>query len=129
MTRPSLLLAAIAAVLAGCATVALPPSGDGVSRAHIGQTVATDGPRVTPLSLVEDSRCPMNARCVWAGRVRMTARIGLGSGSQTRELTLGEPIAVADGNLELMEVTPARMTNDGVKPKDYTFGFRFTGGL
>jgi len=123
--RP-LLFPALAAVLAGCATIALPQSGDGVSRAHIGQTVATDGPRVRPLALIEDSRCPMNARCVWAGRVRLSARIGNGP---ARELTLGEPVQVADGSLELVEVTPARMTGDGVKPKDYTFGFRFTGAL
>jgi len=129
MSRHSLVLAAFAAALAGCATMALPQSGDGVSRAHIGQTVASDGPHVRPLALLEDSRCPMNARCVWAGRVRMTARIGTGAASRTRELTLGEPITVADGSLELVEVTPVRMTNDGVKPKDYTFGFRFTGGL
>lgn len=38
---------------------------------RLGQTADVCGPRVTPLRVVEDSRCPMNSRCVWAGRVAL----------------------------------------------------------
>ena len=30
---------------------------------------------VTPLRVAEDSRCPINARCVWAGRAVVQTRI------------------------------------------------------
>ena len=105
---------------------------DGLSRARLNQTVAVGGPKVTALEVLEDSRCPMNARCVWAGRVRLRARINLGSGSQIRDLIQGEPLPIADGTLELVEVQPDRGARSGtaeVAPADYRFGFRFMGGL
>ncbi|MET1754699.1 hypothetical protein ABVV53_04385 [Novosphingobium sp. RD2P27] len=73
----------------------------------------------------------MNARCVWAGRVRIRAQIDLGSGRQTREITQGAPFQIADGSLELVEVQPDKpATNeDPVRPADYRFGFRFLGAL
>lgn len=126
---------ALAPALAGCAAPAarpslpLPEDADGLSRAAIGQTAAVGGPKVTPIAVVEDSRCPMNARCVWAGRVRITARVDLGSGSRVHELTQGQPIPVADGTLELVEVLPDKPADGALKPAAYRFAFRFMGGL
>lgn len=121
------LLVSATAVLAGCTTV--PPS-EGLAYARIGQEIRVDGPRVTPLSVLEDSRCPENARCIWAGRVRISARIVTGRGAETREMTLGEPIAVADGKLLLGDVQPGRKTTEAaVAPGDYRFEFRFDGGV
>jgi hypothetical protein len=128
MIRIALILAA-PLLLAGCVTPQ--DQGDGIARAALGQTVAVDGPKVTPLAVLEDSRCPMNARCVWAGQVRLKVRVHLGAGSREHELTSGKPIPVADGTLELVEVRPDRVAGEGqaLDPKDYRFGFRFMGGL
>lgn len=132
-------LAAASLLLAGCA--AAPPSAsaplpleeaDGLSRARIGETVSVGGPKVTPLAVLEDSRCPRNARCVWAGQVRIRVRVHLGSGTVSRELTQGHPVPVADGTLELVEVQPERQDGTGTQamaPADYRFGLRFMGGL
>jgi hypothetical protein len=135
---PILALAALAA-LAGCTSslpAAFPPrpleQADDLVRTVIGRQVAVGGPKVTPLAVLEDSRCPMNARCVWAGRVRLSVRIELGSGSQVREITQGQPIPVADGTLELVEVQPDKVAGGdppALKPGDYRCGFRFLGGL
>ena len=88
-----------------------------------------DGPQVTPLDVLEDSRCPAEETCVWADRVRISALIHLGSGDHTRELVLGEPVQVADGALELVEVRPARSTGGDIAAADYVFAFRLDGGL
>jgi hypothetical protein len=104
-------------------------SGDTLSWSRLGRTAYVDGPRVTPLRVIEDSRCPMEARCVWAGRVRIEARVRTGGRSRIRELTLGEPLAVADGQLELASVMPARSVRRAIRPRDYRFGLRFDGGL
>ena len=119
---------AMVVLLAGCASTPSPHT-DGIARARFGETAYVDGPRVTPLAIVEDSRCPHGVRCVWAGRLRITARIDLGSGSQTRELTLHKPEAVADGTLELVEATPYPTRDRVIEGTDYRFGFRFMGGL
>ena len=117
----------IAVALAGYATA--PATNDGLAYARIGETAYVDGPEVTPLALLEDSRCPSDAQCVWAGRVRISARIDLGSASETHELTLGTPLSVADGSLELRKVTPPPKADKAIAPSDYRFGFRFMGGL
>lgn len=126
MKRLLLLLAPLA--LAGCVTA--PPSSDnGLVYARIGQTVTVGGSRVTPLALLEDSRCPQNVQCVWAGQVRITARVATGSASAVRELTSGKPITVADGTLTLADVAPAKASDAPITAADYRFGIRFDGGL
>ena len=124
-SAPLLLIAA----LAGCAAAPpahTPPVHDGLAWARFGETVYVDGPKVTPLTLVEDSRCPPWVECVWAGSVRITARIDLGARHEMRELSTGKPIPVADGTLELVDVTPPKSDKTAAP---YRFGFRFMGGL
>jgi len=125
MKLPSI-LAALA--LTSCATV--PPAEAGPT-AGIGQVAYTNGLRVRPVAVVEDSRCPVDVQCVWAGRVRISARIDLGRGSETRELTQGIPAPVADGTLELVEVQPAKPAPSArpLASADYRFALRFMGGL
>ncbi|MEE4450877.1 hypothetical protein [Novosphingobium resinovorum] len=107
------------------------PPESPLTYAALGQTVTVGGPRITPLQVLEDSRCPMNARCVWAGQVRLRVRIESGRGGEL-ELTSGKPATVADGTLELVEVQPDKVagsdTHGAVKPSAYRFGFRFMGG-
>jgi hypothetical protein len=114
--------------LAACATA--PEPSNGVARASLNERVYVDGPYVTPLAVLEDSRCPINARCVWAGRTRLSLRIDLGSRSETREIASDSPIQVADGQLSLVEVQPDLVAGDRPDtPTPYRFGFRFAGGL
>lgn len=120
-------LALAAALLGGCMTPQ--PASDGLTRLRLGQTGTVGGPRVTPLAVLEDSRCPANVNCVWAGRVRLSVRIDLGSGSTVRELTSDQPLPVADGTLELVTVEPAKPAQGTIAARDYRFGLRFAGGL
>ncbi len=113
--------------LAACATT---PPQDGIARAGLNDRIYVGGPYVTPLAVLEDSRCPMNARCVWAGRVRLSVRVDLGSGSETHEIASDAPIEVADGQLALVEIQPDRVAGDRPgTPAPYRFGFTFAGGL
>ena len=132
------LLAVPLSVLAACAPAPLanvPPqtapseNTSGLAWARIGETVNPGGPTVTPLRLVEDSRCPQGVQCVWAGRVVVNATISTPTMTLTRDLVLGEPFPVADGTLTLAEVQPVRGKNAAPAPADYRFGFRFDGGF
>jgi hypothetical protein len=114
-------------LLSGCVTYKV--RNDGIARAALGETVYVNGPRVTPLEVLEDSRCPVGARCVWAGQVRLKVRIDLGARGEERELSSGKPEPVADGSLELVEVRPDRIAGETLDPNNYRFGFRFAGGL
>lgn len=95
---------------------------------QLGQTRNVDGIRVTPLRVLEDSRCPMNARCIRAGEVRLLVRIDTGRNRAEREIRSNQPIRVADGTLELVQVQPEKRTDREIRPRDYRFGIRFMGG-
>jgi hypothetical protein len=105
------------------------PSHDGIARARLDERVYVDGPAVTPLEVLEDSRCPTGVQCVWAGQLRLKVRVHLGARDELHELTLGKPMHVADGNLELIEALPKPVAGEPIKPASYRFGFRFMGGL
>lgn len=125
MTR-LLALGLVPALLAGCTVVPAPdtvppqPAGYAVP---FGQPVRVADLVVTPKKLVEDSRCPMNARCVWAGRVVVTTRIVGPDFSDTADLTLGEPFGTHGKMIALVSVRPEKMTATEIQPGDYRFTY------
>jgi len=122
---PAALVTAL--VLGGCVTYKT--RSDGIARARINEAVVVDGPRLTPLKVVEDSRCPQGVQCIQAGRVVLTVRVELGSRSELIDLTMGQPQQVADGSLTLVEAWPDRKQGEVIYPEQYRFGFTFAGGL
>ncbi len=99
-------------------------SAEGVFAAGIGETVDLGGGlNVRPLAVIEDSRCPSDVVCVWAGRLVLRANV---SGVE-RELTLGQQFATPSGALVLAIASPGpRHTwpeNEVPRPA-YRFGFR-----
>ncbi|MEQ1498017.1 MAG: hypothetical protein ABL914_05100 [Novosphingobium sp.] len=128
MIRRLPLLALTAALASACVT--LPKvNEDGSSEVRLGQKANLGGPVVTVMKVLEDSRCPMEARCAWAGRVRLRVRIQLGSGTRLSELASDQPLPVADGTLELLGTMPPRSTQRTIAPGDYRFALKFSGGL
>jgi hypothetical protein len=122
-------LIAAFALSACAATSQKAPLADG-SNVALGQKAYVDGPIVQPVEVLEDSRCPMNARCIWAGRVRLKMLWIRGNGEkQPFEVTLGESTPLADGSITLESVRPDKMTNIELKLADYRFSFRFAGGI
>jgi hypothetical protein len=103
------------------------PAQPGLAYARIGEEVFTGGPRVTPLAVLEDSRCPAEVNCVWAGQLRLSVQIVTGKGRETRELILGKPVSVADGALLFADALP-RSRQGSIPSDEYRFGFRFDGG-
>jgi hypothetical protein len=124
MKRPTTL--ALAALLAGCATTPAPFAAPGSTveipdGVHVGRLVAV------PQVLLEDSRCPMNARCVWAGRVVLSTRIYGPDFDETVPLILGEPYATHGTSITLTSVQPEKQAGDEIPAPTYRFGFE--GGL
>ena len=121
---------ALAAALAGCATVPdspqseSPPAAEG-SLVALGAPVMVGALVATPMEVVEDSRCPINARCVWAGRLVVKTRIDGAGWRDTANLTLGEPYATHDTALALVSGEPAPEAGEGKQtlPADYRFAY------
>jgi hypothetical protein len=113
-----ILPALFAIPLAACATV-VPPSGP----VALEQAQRLGGLRITPVNVAEDSRCPGNARCVWAGRVVVRVMIEGAGDRLERNLTLGEPADVDGRSIMLDSVTPERNTGTAVSVASYRFHF------
>jgi hypothetical protein len=110
---------AMLALLAGCtapaaapeAPAAVPeaPAGEAVApgavEVRLGGTARLGDLEVRPIAVVEDSRCPRDVECVWAGRLRLRAAV---SGVGETELILGQPFALpGGGSLILVAAMPA----------------------
>lgn len=97
---------------------------DGVVAAGIGETADLgNGLRVRPLEVLEDSRCPQNARCVWAGRLRLRVAV---EGVGDREISdNAEGLQTPRGNFALVAISPGTWTDwpQSQRPP-YRFGFR-----
>jgi len=87
----ALLLGSLVSCAAPLADVPRPANGVEV---RLGGTARLGNLSVRPLAVLEDSRCPRDVTCIWAGRLRL--RVALVPGREI-ELTLGEPHALPGG--------------------------------
>ena len=81
--------------------------------------------RVTPLEVLADSRCPIEAECVWAGELRVNTRLDIGHETITVELKAYEPFTINGGTLLLAEVAPDA-SSQWPTPGQQNYAFRFT---
>lgn len=126
-------------LLSGCAAMTTEPNGEHMPQAVLpqgvdisfGQKAYVDGPIIEAVKLLEDSRCPQNARCIWAGRLKLQMIWHRGNGEQMPfELTLGDVTHIADGQIQITAATPPMILGkEKLKPADYRFSFRFDGGI
>lgn len=134
MTRLPLLAAlAPLALLAGCETTRPdepiidfgPPATLGTA-VPIGLPVEVSAGAVvaTPQAVVEDSRCPADAQCPWAGRLIVRTRIDGVGWRETADLVLGQPFAVRDATVTLVSAEPAPRAGHETQPDDYRFVYR-----
>ena len=112
--------------LTACSTV--PPAEAGPTAA-LGEMAYTNGLHVRPIAVVEDSRCPTNVVCVWAGRLVVRSEVRGEIWRKTLDLELGKPQQVADGALTLVAATPGKTAGSSTDPRAYRFTFDFQGGL
>lgn len=103
------------------------PTGDHIA---LGQRAYVDGPIVEPVKILEDSRCPSNVSCIWAGRLRVAMLWHRPNGHSMPFIAeLGTPVHIADGSFQLIWASPATSENGAtIAPADYRFHFRFDGG-
>ena len=122
MKHVALVVAAL--LLSACSIVTLPGTSmrsDGL--AAMGQPTRVGRLVVTPQSLVEDSRCPINARCIWAGRLVLKTRIDGAGWRETVDLTLGQPHSTHGTGLALVSAEPGKTAGATPSPPASLFGF------
>jgi hypothetical protein len=88
----------------------------------IGTNATIGGTLIGVLELVEDSRCPVDVQCIWAGTVRV--RVSINSYNRDFVFTLGQPQVVGSTTITLASVIPAEKNSKKTVPLgDYRFIF------
>ncbi|MDX2276088.1 MAG: hypothetical protein NW206_11620 [Hyphomonadaceae bacterium] len=95
----------------------------GVVAAGLGDTADLGaGLSVRPIDVLEDSRCPQNARCVWAGRLRLRVAVG---GAVIEMSDDGGAVQTDHGAFELVAISPGPWTDwPDNQRTPYRFGFK-----
>ncbi|MDZ4227446.1 MAG: hypothetical protein U1D26_03125, partial [Patescibacteria group bacterium] len=91
--------------------------------ARMGQGASAMGVKVTPLKILEDSRCPSDVTCIWAGRVRVLAELQSAYGTIEQEFTLMQPVATGAVSITLVAVYPETLSTVQIGQGDYRFVF------
>ena len=126
----------LAASLAACSSGGYGPTdsgspspSEGNVSVRLGETVAVGATGVTIdfRAVTEESRCPLNAVCVWEGNGQVALTLANGYGA-TRDVALNtssEPRRVEFAGLRIIlsELTPYP-TGEPIDPADYVATFR-----
>ncbi|MEP7271264.1 MAG: hypothetical protein ABI882_07145 [Acidobacteriota bacterium] len=78
--------------------------------------------RVKFVSLIEDSRCPTDARCVWAGNAKISARISKNGHTRTIDLNTdarNNSVIVEGYLIKLIRLTPEPRSNIRINRNGY----------
>ena len=129
MARMKSLIAALAPLaLAACVVVPEPdstPPAPEKTPVALGQSVNVGDLTVTPLKVVEDSRCPINVRCVWAGRLivetHMEGTTPDGTWRDSANITLGETYGTHGRVIALVSGLPEKNAERETAPGEYRF--------
>lgn len=113
-------------LLAACAT--MPGSPQTQSATAIGQTMMIGDIGVTPLNVIEDSRCPTGVQCVSAGRVIVKTQLTSPTGDAVYDITLGQPVSFAGGGITLTDVAPTLVEGRFPAQSDYRLSYAYTPG-
>lgn len=97
--------------------------------AALNQRILKSGVHITPLSVVEDSRCPVDVQCIQAGTVRIKAQLENGTSTQVVTMETGSPISFGNKHVTLMRVTPSKSSKTTIAPADYIFTFSVAFGM
>ncbi|MDP2705335.1 MAG: hypothetical protein U1D31_00170 [Patescibacteria group bacterium] len=104
-----------------------PPKTDTVkTELKTGLNQKVDGWKIsiTPISIIEDSRCPVDVTCIQAGTTRVLAKITVETGEKEYVLPLDVPVSVDSRMVTLIRVTPAPRSQYQILATEYRFTFQ-----
>jgi hypothetical protein len=94
----------------------------------VGQSVQIDGARIQLERIAEDSRCPSDVQCVWAGNARVALRVskeGVPERGVELNTTVGAKDAAIDGHvLRLVGVSPTPTSTGPIPSGSYRVTLR-----
>jgi hypothetical protein len=90
---------------------------------QMGETVEVLGVKITPQTLLEDSRCPSDVVCIQAGTVRVNTEVVCDSGTLEQVFVLNETVETEVGKITLLRVEPNPESTASIESGQYVFYF------
>ena len=126
MKSKVLLAGIMMVILAAACTLSAELPGEVVLKPGETASHASGSITVTFVEVREDSRCPADAVCVWAGQVKVLLEVAYGTETQQYTLTLdtlleGDVNSVSIGGvtITLVQVDPYPLASQPADPADY----------
>ncbi len=91
--------------------------------AALGQSIVLSGTTLTPLKVLEDSRCPEDVQCIQAGTVRLLIQLQSATGVATSSISLHGNATTEAGSITFTDVAPAKQSKHQIKENEYVFSF------
>ena len=94
----------------------------GVVTLKLGEVANFRGISIRPTEVTEDSRCPQDVQCVWAGTVKLEVESDLDTvGKRTDTLNLGTTHIIDTFAVSLVSVNPSPKAGTEISDADYKF--------
>lgn len=98
----------------------------------LNETASKLGVKITPVEVVEESRCPIDVQCIQAGTVRVRASVTeRGAPAEMASdymFELNVPMTIGVDQITLVDVMPVPRSGTTIKPEDYRFTFSVVKG-
>jgi hypothetical protein len=126
MTRTRALICFFAAALTSCGTTdsqtaqSVDPGAEVTLAPGASAAFKPVGIVVLFIGVAADSRCPLDATCMWAGEVKVQLSIRNARQPPTRhEVIEGEYAVSGDYRITVLRVRPERVASAKIPPEDY----------
>ncbi len=100
-----------------------PTATSATIRTTIGQVMTGLSVSITPHAVIDDSRCPTDVQCIWAGTVFVQATIKTPTSSSEEKLEIGKAITKDGYTITFTELTPAAKSGQTIPDSSYRFVF------
>lgn len=96
-----------------------------VGSVGLGKTIYINGVKITFNKIIQDSRCPINAICVWVGNVTANVTLQSNTDKETIEISSDKGAVAFDSyQITLEKISPSSKADTEIKPEDYILTFK-----
>lgn len=93
---------------------------------RIDQSAEAFGIKIVPHEVIDDSRCPKDVTCVWAGTAHVRTTLTEATTTKEQMFELGKPVTTNSGIATLLRVDPTPTEGQKIAADQYVFVFEIT---
>ena len=99
------------------------------TRAGINEKIQANGASITPLKVIEDSRCASDVACIWMGIIRISINLEVDSKAVETQIGLGETITYGNKRITFESASPEPNSKTQIPLANYVFSFDIKNGI